>query len=173
MARADHQLVPHRSSAATAVHISAPRGSGRGDAHTRNDLHTPSSACWAVQKWGESTRIVSLCNLRAGRLTPRGCLEQIVAPGDRSLCRSAGRLRPPRQRDGLLHHAPSGRGVPGSFPTARSARLTRNMEGDVYSWTAALPDTNNGLFTLRFNLLSLSCAARRPGARYSSTGFRR
>lgn len=95
------------------------------------------------KKWGESTRIVSLCN-RALELDPyeeRLYLEQIVAL--ESLGRHAEAQEVARRGNamGCLHHAIEPGRAGSAYRQIRQA--DRNMEGDVAKLVAALPDTEN------------------------------
>ena len=97
----------------------------------------------ALQKWGESTRIISLCN-HALELDPyeeRLYLEEIVALEALGRHNEAQKLARRGTAMGCLHHAIEPGRAGSAYRQMRQA--DRNMEGEVAKLVAALPDTEN------------------------------
>lgn len=95
------------------------------------------------KKWGESTRIISLCN-HALELDPyeeRLYLEEIVALEALGRHNEAQKLARRGTAMGCLHHAIEPGRAGSAYRQMRQA--DRNMEGEVAKLVAALPDTEN------------------------------
>lgn len=95
------------------------------------------------KKWGESTRIISLCN-HALELDPyeeRLYLEEIVALEALGRHNEAQELARRGTAMGCLHHAIEPGRAGSAYRQMRQA--DRNMEGEVAKLVAALPDTEN------------------------------
>lgn len=118
-------------------------GRKRQRASARAVPHSHFKPAGALQKWGESTRIVALCT-RALELDPyeeRLYLEKIVALETLGRHEEAQDLARRGSAMGCLHHTIEPGRAGSAYRQMRQA--DRNMESEVSKLLSALPDTEN------------------------------